>query len=152
MGGGRRVNAAMDMDALAEGIAARLEDQLPNADPVVIARAVAKAATPAIQQAVENATAGAVQQPKVDLAPLQSVIKETLQQTQAGMREASRDAMLNRNVVIVALAGVLMCGIGVWWGGQQSDRQWRPVVSQLQDQVNQVKQLQRRDHPGGRHR
>jgi len=152
MGGGRRVNAAMDMDALAEGIAARLEDQLPNPnpDPVVIARAVAKAAMQAIQQAVENATAGAIQQPKVDLAPLQSVIKEIMQQTQAGMREASRDAMLNRNVVIVALTGVLMCGIGVWWGGRQSDAQWRPVVSQLQDQV---KQLQGRDHHGsGRHR
>ena len=152
MGGGRRVNAAMDMDALAEGIAARLEDQLPNPDPAVLARAVARTALPAIQQAVENATAGAIQQPRVDLAPLQSVIKETMQQGQAGMREASRDAMLNRNVVIVALAGVLMCGIGVWWGGHQSDQQWRPVVRQLQDQVNQVKQPQRRDHPGGRHR
>lgn len=135
MGGGRRVNAAMDMDALAEGIAARLEDQLPNPDPVVIARSVAKAATPAIQQAVENAAANAIQQPKVDLAPLQSVIRETMQQTQAGMREASRDAMLHRNVVIVALAGVLMCGIGVWWGGRQSDAQWRPVVVQLQDRA-----------------
>ncbi len=151
MGGGRRTTAAIDLDALAEGIAARLEDQLPNADPVVLARAVARTATPAIQQAVENAAAGAIQQPRVDLAPLQSVIKETMQQAQAGMREASRDAMLNRNVVIVVLAGVLMCGIGVWWGGHQSDQQWRPVVSQLQDQVNQVKQLQRRDHPGGRH-
>lgn len=149
-GGGRRATAAIDLDALAEGIAARLEDQLLNPDPVVLARAIAKAATPAIQQAVENATAGAIQQPRVDLAPLQSVIRETMQQTQAGMREASRDALLNRNVIIVALAGVLMCGIGAWWGGRQSDQQWRPVVRQLQDQV---KQLQRRDHPGGsRHR
>lgn len=149
-GGGRRATAAIDLNVLANGVAARLEDQLPNADPVVLARAVARAATPAIQQAVENATANAIQQPKVDLAPLQSVIKETMQQTQAGMREAGRDAMLNRNVVIVALAGVLMCGIGVWWGGRQADQQWRPVVSQLQDQV---KQLQGRDHHGGsRHR
>ena len=138
-GGGRRTPAAIDLDALADGIAARLEDQLPNPDPVVLARAIAKAATPAIQQAVENATAGVVQQPRADLAPLQSVIKETMQQTQVGMREASRDAMLNRNVVIVALAGVLMCSIGVWWGGQQSDARWSPVVQQLRDQLN---------HPG----
>ncbi|MES2000369.1 MAG: hypothetical protein V4446_13745 [Pseudomonadota bacterium] len=41
-----------------------------------------------------------------------------LQQTQSGIREASRDATLNRNVVIVALAGVLMCDIGVWWGAR----------------------------------
>ncbi|WP_147075154.1 hypothetical protein [Sulfuriferula plumbiphila] len=75
---------------------------------------------------VEKATANASQRPKIDLAPLQSVIKETLQQAQAGMREASRDVLLNRNVVIVMLAGVLMCGIGVWWGGQQSDARWTP--------------------------
>lgn len=74
--------------------------------------AIAKAATSAIQLAVENA---AVQQPRVELAPLQSVIKETLQQTQFGIREASRDTMLNRNAAIVALAGVLMCDIGIWW-------------------------------------
>ena len=73
--------------------------------------AIAKAATSAIQLAVENA---AVQQPRVELAPLQSVIKETLQQTQFGIREASRDTMLNRNAAIVALAGVLMCDIGIW--------------------------------------
>ncbi len=148
-GGGRRGSAIIDMDALAEGVAARLEDLLPNSDPVVLARAIAKATTPAIDQVIESAIAGAVQQPRVYLAPLLSVIKETLQQTQAGMREASRDAMLNRNVVIVALAGVLMCGIGVWWGGRQSDAQWRPVVRQLQDQV---KQLQERGHLGSRHR
>ena len=137
-GGGRRGGAIIELDALAEGVAARLEDQLLNPDPVVLARAVAKSATPAIQQAVENAIASAVQQPRVDLAPLQSVIKETLQQMQAGMLEASRDAMLNRNVVIVALAGVLMCGIGVWWGGQQSDARWNPVVQQLRDQVKHL--------------
>lgn len=146
-GGGRRATAAIDLDALTEGIAARLEDQLPNPDPVVLARAIAKAATPAIQQAVENTTAGAIQQPRVDLAPLQSVIRETMQQVQSGMREASRDAMLHRNVVIVALAGVLMCGIGVWWGGRQSDQQWRPVVGQLQDQVkHQQEGASHQDH------
>ncbi len=137
-GGGRRGGAVFDLDALAEGVAARLEDQLLNLDPVVLARAVAKAATPAIQQAAENVIANAIQQPKVDLTPLQPVIKETLQQTQAVMRETCRDAMLNRNVVIVALAGVLMCGIGVWWGGQQSDARWNPVVQQLRDQVKHL--------------
>ena len=141
IGSGRRTNTTMDMDALAEGIAARLQDQLPNPDPVVIGRAVAKAATPAIQQAVENATTGVVQQPKVDHTALQSVFKEV-----------SRDALLNRNVGIVVLAGILMSGIGVGWGGYQSDQQWRPVVSQLQDQVKQLQDRDRQVKPHHSHR
>lgn len=148
-GGGRRSIGSLDLDALAEGVAIRLEDQLPNRDPAVFAKVIARSALPAIQQAVENATAAAVQQPRVELAPLQSVIRETLQQSQASIRDVSRDAMLNRNIVIVTLAGVLMCGIGVWWGGHQADQQWRPVVSELQDQL---KQLQGQEHSGRRHR
>ena len=132
-GGGRR-GGAIGLDALAEGLAARLEDRLPNSDPVGLARAVVKLATPAIDQAIENAIADAVQPPRVDLAPLLPM----LQQTQAGLREASRDAMLNRNVIIVALASVLMCGIGAWWGGQQADAQWKPLVQQLRDQLNHL--------------
>ncbi|MHB1247576.1 MAG: hypothetical protein ACYCZH_14125 [Sulfuriferula sp.] len=42
--------------------------------------------------------------------PLQSVIKETMQQAQAGMRQASRDAMLNRNVVLFRCPVASCCG------------------------------------------
>ena len=133
----------INQHALADAIAARLAETIneiaPNTDPVVLARAVAKAAVPAIQQAVEDATANAVQQPKVDLAPLQISIKEVLQQMQGKMVEAGRDAIFNRHIAIMAVAGILLGIAGTWWGGHTSDLQWQAANQQAQNDNKELK-------------
>ena len=133
----------INQQALAEAVAARLavmlEDISPHTDPVVLARAVAKAAVPSIVQAVEDASVSAIQQPKVDLMPLQAAIKEALQQAQAKMVEAGRDAIFNRHIAIMVMAGILMGIAGVWWGGHTSDLQWQVSNQQAQNDIKELK-------------
>lgn len=134
---------AINQKALVEAVAARLEGMLedisPNTDPVVLARAVAKAATPAIQLAVEDATANCIQQPKVDLMPLQAIIKESLQQAQEKMVEAGRDAIFNRHIAIMVAAGILLGIAGVWWGGYTSELQYQAEIRQAQNDIKDLK-------------
>ena len=143
IGSGKSKRNMIDQDALAKGIAVRLgdvlEDLAPNTDPVILAKAVAKAATPAIQQAVEDATTKAIQQPKIDLAPLQATINETMRQTQATMVEIGRDAFFNRHIAIMAAAGILMGIAGIWWGGHTRDLQWQTMFQQSQDEIKDLK-------------
>ena len=134
---------AINQQALAEAVAARLavmlEDISPTTDPVVLARAVAKDAVPSIVQAVEEASASSIQRPKVDLMPLQAAIKEALQQAQGKMVEAGRGAIFNRHIVIMAMAGILMGIAGIWWGGYTSDLQWQAANHQAQNDIKDLK-------------
>lgn len=140
---GKNKSKPVDQIALADSISARLADMLdelvPNVDPVVLARAVTKAAVPAIAQAVEDATANITYQPKVDLTPLQAVIKESLQQVPVTITASSHDAFFNRHIIIMAMIGILLGIAGIWYGGYSSDQQWQAGYTQQQNEIKDLK-------------
>lgn len=129
-GGGK---LQLDLDKLAGAIAARIEpDQIrAEVDSAVIARAVAKTAASDIQSVVEEAMAG-VQKPnsaqiKLDPATIHAAVKE-----------ASKDALFNRNLIIAVLSGLLMSILAGWFSGWQSDKRWAEIVQQ-ERMVNHAK-------------
>ena len=120
-----------DLNKLAEGIAARIEpDQIRNEiDTAVIARAVAKSAAPDIQAVIEEAVANIQKQTYVaiDPATIRSIVLE-----------ASRDSLINRNLMIAALAGFLMAMLAGWYSGWSSDRQWQQIVNSQRVQIQEL--------------
>lgn len=123
--GGSSGKLQLDLDKLAVAIAARIEpDQIrAEVDSAVIARAVAKAAASDIQSVVEEAMAGFQKPASVALDPAT---------IHAAVKEASKDAFLNRNLIIVVLAGLLMSILAGWFSGWQSDKRWEEIVQQGQ--------------------
>lgn len=111
--------ARIDPGALGEAVAEHLADKLPaHPDAIVLAGRIAKAMAGDIRKAVAEGA--------------EAVDKSG---GQGALREAAKDALVNRHLIIAVLAGILMAMAGVWWGGYQSDQRWEPLVKQLQSQL-----------------
>lgn len=129
--GGSAGKLQLDLDKLAVAIAARIEpDQIrAEVDSAVIARAVAKAAASDIQSVVEEAMAGVQKPASVPLDPAT---------IHAAVKQASKDAFLNRNLIVAVLAGLLMSIFAGWFSGWQSDKRWEEIVQQQKQQIQQM--------------
>lgn len=136
-GGGNRFDG-QDLDKLAQSIAARIEpDQIhAEIDSAILSRAISKLVAPDIQSAVEDAVAAVHRSSALplDAGALRNIVKE-----------ASRDSLINRNLIISVCAGLLMAILSGWYSGFQSDKRWELIVNKQQEEIKQLSARSKND-------
>lgn len=121
----------LDYDKLSEAIVARIEpDQIrAEVDSAVVARSVSKAAAPELQQIVTDT----IERIKRDSsAPLDAA---TIRNEIAA---GTKQAMLNSNVVIAGLVGLLMTVFVSWYVNYKADTHWGLMVKNQQAQISNL--------------
>jgi hypothetical protein len=111
--------------------ASEIEVAAPEVDTGRVAKALAKSATPELVQAVE--------------ASLESrVVKLDAEAVNAAVKTAVSDSLFSWQVAAGAAVALLLVVAAYWWGGHQMEAQYRPLVQQLQAQVQADQPHQRR--------
>lgn len=123
----------VDVDKLAASIVARIEPDQINAeiDAQVVARNVAKLAAPEIENVVTEAINKIHKQ---NATPLNAdAIKQEI-------HEAAKASLLNRNVIIAVVAGVLMSVLSGYYASYKSDKSWSIVYVKQQTQIKDLQE------------
>ena len=106
--------------------ASEIEVAAPDVDTGRVAKAIARAATPEIVQAVESS--------------LESrVVKLDADSAHAAIKAAVSDSLFSWQVAAGAAVALLLVVAAYWWGGRQTAAQYQPVVAQMQSQIHQLR-------------
>ncbi len=102
--------------------ASEIEVAAPDVDTGRVAKAIARAATPEIVQAVESSLDSRVVKLDADAA-------------HAAIKSAVSDSLFSWQVAAGAAVALLLAVAAYWWGCHQTEAQYMPLVQQLQAQV-----------------
>lgn len=122
----------IDIDKLAASIVARIEPDQINAeiDAQVVARNVAKLAAPEIENVVSDAISKIQKQSSAPL-DAQAIKRE--------IHEATKASMLNRNLIVSVVCGLLMSVLAGYYASYKADKSWSIAYVKQQQEIKELK-------------
>lgn len=122
----------IDVDKLAASIVARIEPDQINAeiDALVVARNVAKLAAPEIENVVSDAISKIQKQSSAPL-DAQAIKRE--------IHEATKASMLNRNLIVSVVCGLLMSVLSGYYASYKADASWSIAYVKQQQEIKELK-------------